>query len=284
MLDLEAAFFEIAGIRIRFTAAGDEVQLKLPDRYTEFVTSRGDPDLTLQVLAGRPDFWPELCVPLVPGFLEYGFHQGQLVLMGYHGRSDRLSHVVCLSGDLKTGALYLVPDQGQLDEHLLRYPLDMVLFAYLLRQKGGGIFHGSAVDAAGGGLLFLGHSGAGKSTLAKLWQARGRQVLNDDRVIVRLHQDGYHLHGTPWPMTNQELSAASLPLERIYVVQHGSHNQARPLSPAQAVSRFMVHSLATYWDPAGVQTSLAFFEQLALRIPTAELAFVPEPAVVDFLQ
>lgn len=55
-----------------------------------------------------------------------------------------------------------------------------------LAQSGSGrfVFHGSAVEVAGGAVAFLGESGTGKSTLATAFAIGGGKFLADDGIVV----------------------------------------------------------------------------------------------------
>jgi HPr kinase/phosphorylase len=52
------------------------------------------------------------------------------------------------------------------------------------------LLHGTAVSVGGRGLLMLGPSGAGKSSLAIEMLALGAQLVSDDRVWLRVSQNG----------------------------------------------------------------------------------------------
>ena len=52
------------------------------------------------------------------------------------------------------------------------------------------LLHGTAVSVGGRGLLMLGPSGAGKSSLAIEMMAFGAQLVSDDRVWLRVSQNG----------------------------------------------------------------------------------------------
>jgi hypothetical protein len=64
---------------------------------------------------------------------------------------------------------------------------------------GGLVFHASAVNDNGHGIVFVGHAGAGKSTQRGLWSNRpGVIAMNDDRIAVRVEARGPTCYGTPW--------------------------------------------------------------------------------------
>src|SRR5215212_5660224 len=68
----------------------------------------------------------------------------------------------------------------------LEYPLDELLIANLLGRGRGVELHACGIiDHDGRGHLFVGQSGAGKTTTAELWGDTARDVISDDRVIIR---------------------------------------------------------------------------------------------------
>jgi hypothetical protein len=72
-------------------------------------------------------------------------------------------------------------------EHLY---LNQVL-PLVLSKHGKSVFHGSAVEAKGKALAFVGRSGIGKSTLAASFASRGQRFLTDDALVLELAGDGY---------------------------------------------------------------------------------------------
>ena len=63
------------------------------------------------------------------------------------------------------------------------------------------LFHGSAVAVDGAAYLFTARSGTGKSTHTRLWREMlgDRAVMvNDDKPLIRLTEDGAVVYGTPW--------------------------------------------------------------------------------------
>lgn len=63
----------------------------------------------------------------------------------------------------------------------------------LLRHAGVFMVHGSCVEVNGQAVLFVGQSFRGKSTAAYAMMRQGYPVLNDDRVLVWLADDGYRV-------------------------------------------------------------------------------------------
>src|SRR5271165_991870 len=113
----------------------------------------------------------------------------------------------------------------------LEYPTDELLITNYLANGLGVEVHGCGlVDFETGGHLFLGHSGAGKSTTARLWQSLRRpEILSDDRIILRLQDDGLWMHGTPWHGEARFAAPGKVRVNRIFVLQHGRRNEITPM-------------------------------------------------------
>jgi hypothetical protein len=166
----------------------------------------------------------------------------------------------------------------------LAYPGMEVLYIDLLSQGRGALLHASAINYQGSGLAFVGKSGAGKSTMARLWMKGDLgEVLCDDRIIARRHDEAFWIYGTPWHGDLPAVSPASVPLERLYFLCHDVSNRVRPLRPAEVVSRLMGCIFAPWWDREGMAFTLAFLDGLAKEVPCYELGFLPEPGAVDFV-
>ncbi|HVG35256.1 MAG TPA: hypothetical protein VM911_19470 [Pyrinomonadaceae bacterium] len=168
----------------------------------------------------------------------------------------------------------------------LEYPLDELWLLNLLARGRGVELHCSGVkDERGRGLLFVGQSGAGKTTMSRLWEKeRGVEILSDDRIVLRRREDGqYFMYGTPWHGEAELSSPESAPLSAIFFLRHGERNHLRDLNRAEASARLFSCSFPTYYDAAGLDFTLQFFEALTGAVPCRELSFVPEREALDLL-
>lgn len=100
------------------------------------------------------------------------------------------------------------------------------------------LIHGSAIALDGAGFLFTAKSGTGKSTHTRLWRERfgSRAVMvNDDKPLVRLTQDGAWVCGTPWDGKHRLSSNISVPLRAICLLERGTENEITPISAQEAL-------------------------------------------------
>ena len=89
------------------------------------------------------------------------------------------------------------------------------------------LFHGSCIAVDGVGYLFTASSGTGKSTHAKLWRELlgDRAVMvNDDKPLIRLTDDGAIVYGTPWDGKHRLSANISVPLKALCVLMRFEKN------------------------------------------------------------
>lgn len=167
----------------------------------------------------------------------------------------------------------------------LEFPLEEIfVLGYLSRGRGVLVHACGIVDSDGRGHLFLGHSGAGKTTISRLWdQTPGVRLLSDDRIIVRADSSGPRMYGTPWHGEAEYAAAESAPLSRIYVLEHASSNEMRPLGTAEAVACIFARGFPPFFDAKAIEFILEFFGRLAHEVPCVAFGFVPDSTATEFV-
>jgi hypothetical protein len=200
---------------------------------------------------------------------------------------------------------------------VLRLSILGPVFALLLHQRGQFVLHASAVESAGGAVVFAGRSGWGKSTLAAALHARGCGMLSDDVTAISLGA-GHPtvLPGFPqfklWPevvislgeapeslprlhpsfekrarRVTRGFSQAFLPLRRIYVLAGGLAPTIELLKPHEALLELVRHWYGSRFDDRLLQTDGAAVSHLhqcgvlANRVPVYRLRR-PRPGQVLF--
>ena len=153
----------------------------------------------------------------------------------------------------------------------------VVLMINYLAQGYGVIIHACGIDFNGKGMLFTGESGTGKSTLANLWdREKAGTVLSDDRTIVRYIDGEFRMYGTPWHGEAKFGAPPGVKLEKIFFLRHSQKNTIQQLSRVESVLRMLQCSFPPYWDAAGMEFTMAFFEKVATHVACHELAFKPD--------
>ena len=162
----------------------------------------------------------------------------------------------------------------------LEYPMDGLILYYLTVIHGDIMIHASGVNHYGHGYLFSGISGKGKSTMAGLWDKAGAKVIHDDRLIIRKIDGKYKMFNTP--VYNDDVPSES-PLNRIFLIEHGSRNKKEPVTGAGAVSLVMANCIQHNWSPdliAGIMGTLSI---MCTTIPVARLSFLPDHDIIDYI-
>lgn len=110
-----------------------------------------------------------------------------------------------------------------------------MFFSLVVTSGGGLMLHASAVSNGKQGSVFFGPSGAGKTTIARL--SEGRTILTDELAIIRPHDGGYHVHGTPfWGEFTPGRSNALATLSGLYSLRKAEVNGLVPMDRVQAVT------------------------------------------------
>ncbi len=167
---------------------------------------------------------------------------------------------------------------------VLRHLGELVLVNALARGRGL-LVHALAVSDQGRGLLFVGHSGAGKSTLANLYKGRpGVTILGDERILLSRDGPGFLVSGTPWSGGAMTVSHTTVPLHRIFFLEHASGNVVHT-DPTGTLAPILIQQLfLPYWDANGMACVLQLVDDLLQGVPAARLGFVNDDRIVDFLR
>ncbi len=280
---------ELGDLRIRFQPMTSEAACRFSPPHTAFLTST-PPDVILDVHRAPP--------PL-PGGAPPVFDTGTTWCMvemngmtliyacPYEEISKNNEVGLVVTSDFTRGRLYVhKPSWQEGTHHLenpLRYPLDQVLTINLLARGRGLLLHACGVLDAGRGYCFAGESGRGKSTIASLWDGEAT-ILNDDRIILRLRDDGFWVYGTPWHGTYPAVSHESGQVNELFLLSHGPENSLRQLTPAEATRRLLRTSFLPLWDREGMAWTLHLLDLLTSSLPVYELSFRPDKAVIPFVR
>lgn len=104
------------------------------------------------------------------------------------------------------------------------------------------LFHGSVIAVDGKAYLFTAKSGTGKSTHTKLWReyfGERAVMINDDKPLIRVSQDGVYVYGTPWDGKHRLSTNTHAPLAGICILRRGSENVIRKITAHEAYPMLM---------------------------------------------
>ena len=90
------------------------------------------------------------------------------------------------------------------------------------------LIHGSAVADKNGAYLFIAPSGTGKSTHTALWikvYDNKYYIINDDKPMLRLTEDGVTIYATPWGMAGKPRRGEATRLKAIISLERGEENR-----------------------------------------------------------
>ena len=82
------------------------------------------------------------------------------------------------------------------------------------------LMHGAVVATEGVGYMFTANSGVGKSTRARLWleEYPGSTVVNGDKPLIRITEDGVFACGTPWCGKEGWNTNTIVPLKAVFLL------------------------------------------------------------------
>lgn len=100
------------------------------------------------------------------------------------------------------------------------------------------VFHGSAVAVDNNAFIFTAKSGMGKTTHTNLWlkNIKNSFVVNGDKPIIRIFDDGVKVCGTPWCGKENLGTNICVPLKSICILNRGNKNSICKTDFSDAIS------------------------------------------------
>lgn len=147
------------------------------------------------------------------------------------------------------------------------------------------LFHGSAIGLDGECCLFTAKSGTGKSTHTRLWREvfGSRTVMvNDDKPLLQITDSGVRVCGTPWNGKHKLGSNMDLPLRAICILERGTENLIREITPREAFPMLLQQSYRPK-DRAAMAQLLDLLDRLMTHVKFYKLRcnMDPQAAVVS---
>jgi hypothetical protein len=254
-------------------------------------------DVQLQLHCGRlPDLKPDAMIFDAVNdnhwrlFSANGRYAGRYVFEFFAPKPPhRRVQLACMTPDFSAGEVYRRPDTSiptrSWSLTQLMRPLGELLLVNLLSRGRGVLLHALGVSDQGEGLLFVGASGAGKSTLANLYKpSRYVTILGDERVVVTKKDGQFWLSGTPWPGGALTVSAETVPLRKVFFLEHGTRNALITDSFLNLYSLFFQQLFLQFWSGEALAFATQFVEELIRTVPACRLSFVNDARVIEFLR
>ena len=142
-----------------------------------------------------------------------------------------------------------------------------------LIENGLFLFHGSVISVDGQAYLFTAKSGTGKSTHTALWRELfgSRAIMvNDDKPLLELSENGVTVHGTPWNGKHNLGTNISVPLKAICVLERGDKNMIERMQAAEAFPMILQQSNRSITADKMIKT-LELLEETLKRVPAYRL-------------
>ena len=145
------------------------------------------------------------------------------------------------------------------------------------------VFHGSCVAVDGQGYLFAARSGTGKSTHAALWKellgARA-VIVNDDKPILHIREDGATAYGTPCNGKHRRGRNMAVPLRAVCLLEQAAENRIAAIPRALAYP-LLVQQAYRPRDAALLERTLCLIDRLARCVRLYRLGCTPELAAAE---
>ncbi len=131
------------------------------------------------------------------------------------------------------------------------------------------VFHAAVVVCDGQAYAFAAPSGTGKSTHIALWQKHfgdRAYILNGDKPVLRLTEQGFVACGTPWCGKERLGVNRTAPLKALCFLDRGRENVIAPLDGDEVIRRLFSQVLVPT-DPAGADRFLALLDRFVREVP-----------------
>jgi hypothetical protein len=283
---------EISGYKIKLEGASDGPELVPGIRFQNYICTGNNNDIVITVHSGKfrlpgeaKKVFDAPYVEEINGirikksdkFWSVHKHKNDLFIKTvFPLASKKRSAVLRFSFSDRNWEMWIDGADNEADP--LEYPLDGLVLYYLTAIRGDILIHASGVNNMGRGYLFSGVSGKGKTTMAKLWDGSGAQVIHDDRLIIRNTGNGNRMFSTP-VYSNE--SPRESPVDKIFLIEHGSRNELIPVSGASAISMVLANCIQHNWDQQIIARLIGSVSFLCRAVPVVRLTFRPDRSIID---
>lgn len=135
------------------------------------------------------------------------------------------------------------------------------------------LFHGSAIAVDGRGYLFTAKSGTGKSTHTRLWREVFREralMVNDDKPLLGISDDGVTVYGTPWDGKHHLSSNIAVPLRAVCILERSRKNRVERIKFSDAYPLLLQQSYRSQ-DPGRLTRTMELLGKLGRKVPVYRL-------------
>lgn len=147
------------------------------------------------------------------------------------------------------------------------------------------LLHASAVIYKGKAYVFAAPSGGGKSTHASLWEKYyGAEILNGDKVIIKVGTDGCMAYGSPIAGSSGIYKKKEAPVAAIIFLEKGNQNKVRTEIKRKEYLKLYSQLIKSTWDEEFNCHLLKLAEVVMKTIPVATLTCTAEQEAVECIK
>ena len=132
------------------------------------------------------------------------------------------------------------------------------------------LMHGSAIAIDGAAYLFMAASGTGKATHTRWWRevfARESPfMVNDDKPIVRICDEGAFVYGTPWDGKEHLSTNTCVRLCGIGLLERSDEDVAERLAAGEGIAQIMSHAYRPVAREAMLET-MGVLQRISQAVP-----------------
>ena len=131
------------------------------------------------------------------------------------------------------------------------------------------MMHSSVVVRDDKAFVFTAKSGTGKTTHSRLWLKNFPDsfIINGDKPLFRLKEDGFYVYGTPWSGKEGYNKNTSAKVKAICFLEQSKENSIRPMNAREVLSKIF-EQLYIPENKEGAEKVLSLMDKFLSEIPT----------------
>lgn len=282
--------FSVASIEVLLTSPISPETMQITDRYRSFMENIGKPtyhiDLEWKEFSEKPVKRPQLIFD--PGEIWQMYRDESLwyAAFSYQDKLAPFEKRDRLEANAAWNQIRLWESRSRPDwRSLLNSGVGELMIRTAILFTKGLVFHASGLDDNGKGIVFIGHSGAGKSTQVQMWQEEsGVVAMNDDRIAVRIGEEGPMCYGTPWGGTANIAKNHAAPLKAMIILEQAPENSIQLYANEKVPVELMARTFLPYWDKGLMQLAMENLERIIQQVPVYLLRCRAEKSVIPLVR